>query len=195
MRNRCPSGQKAFIVLFRYGRRHKRGRPNSCGCRFCNVRVRSSPAEELAPYGSHQTPTRSVPDQCFYEILKSKLEFLRTCRNQRKREMKREKQSLLIRKSKCLDRESTRESRVHCYWDRQGLKVVNETIVRVIDSDARLWRASVLLDRLLSRSKRFRRRCFRSEMFCIYEERCLVDAYGFREAFGVLAYRRRMEQP
>lgn len=42
LRNRCPSGQKAFIVLFRsYGRRHKRGRPNSYGCRFCNVRVRS----------------------------------------------------------------------------------------------------------------------------------------------------------
>lgn len=41
MRNRCPSGQKAFIVLFRYGRRHKRGRPNSNGCRFCNERVRS----------------------------------------------------------------------------------------------------------------------------------------------------------
>lgn len=35
LRNRCPSGQKAFIVLFRsYGRRHKRGRPNSYGCRF-----------------------------------------------------------------------------------------------------------------------------------------------------------------
>lgn len=69
---------------------------------------------------------------------------------------------MLIRKPKCLARESTTASRVHCYWDRRGLNVVNETTVRVIDSDAGLSRAPVLSDRLLSTSKRFRRRCFRA---------------------------------
>lgn len=34
----------------------------------------------------------------------------------------------------------------------------------------------------------------RSEMFCIYEERCVLDAHGFREAFGLLVYGRQMER-
>lgn len=55
LRNRCPSGQKAFIVLFRYGRRHKRGQPNSYGCRFCNIRVR--PPIDRTDDHRHDTPS------------------------------------------------------------------------------------------------------------------------------------------
>lgn len=61
LRNRCPSGQKAFIVLFRYGRRHKRGRPNSYGCRFCNERARSPTGNGkrfLVYRGPMKTPTK-----------------------------------------------------------------------------------------------------------------------------------------
>lgn len=79
LRNRCPSGQKAFIVLFRYGRRHKRGRPNSYGCRFCNVRVRSPVERNRRPSNSpstpalsprsksHETPTKHATSPRLYE--------------------------------------------------------------------------------------------------------------------------------
>lgn len=78
LRNRCPSGQKAFIVLFRYGRRHKRGQPNSYGCRFCNIRVRppidrtdDHRDDPFHPSKSHETPTKHATSPRVYERLDS----------------------------------------------------------------------------------------------------------------------------
>lgn len=76
LRNRCPSGQKAFIVLFRsYGRRHKRGRPNSYGCRFvqrtrpiANRENRRPPPPPPPPRSkSHETPTKHATSSPLYE--------------------------------------------------------------------------------------------------------------------------------
>lgn len=98
LRNRCPSGQKAFIVLFRYGRRHKRGQPNSYGCRFCNIRVRppidrtdDHRDDPFHPSKSHETPTKHATSPRVYERLDSLEPWKPAFKPARKKDVEREK--------------------------------------------------------------------------------------------------------
>lgn len=110
LRNRCPSGQKAFIVLFRsYGRRHKRGRPNSYGCRFvqrtrpiANRENRRPPPPPPPPRSkSHETPTKHATSSPLYEP-----PFLETVETSLKR----------IR-----DKKETERDRAIRVWSRSGM--------------------------------------------------------------------------